>query len=319
MADLFDTEQTVERMIADGAEILRQATEYVEKTLGKKIIGYVAAFSGGDDSIVTTHFANEALPDCCTFNADTMVGFKQTRCHIKDCIERMKWTGEIEQATAEGPPKPKTITDNNRELLENWIEGETAYEEFVLNHGFGGPPLHPRMYQRLKERPLLRLRRRLAGGTRGGRLIVISGIRQDESSIRAGYKRAWQDVPQQGITWVNPFYYHSKADFAAYSEEFGLPRNPVKARCGISGECCCGTFGDKAERESYREIDPEFSQYLDDLEARVRQRFPWGWGEGPPKWWMEQKRGQKLMWPMLPDDELPTFQPMCVGCNNGRR
>jgi hypothetical protein len=90
----------------------------------------------------------------------------------------------------------------------------------------------------------------------------------------------------------------------------------VKRLCGISGECCCGTFGSRGERDAYRKVDPEFANYLDRLEEKVRERFPWGWGEGPPQWWIDAKRGQKFF---VFDDDEPTFQPMCVGCNNGRR
>ena len=303
-------------MIRRGQEVLNEATSFVTNELGTHIIGHVAAFSGGDDSIVPTHWANELLPDCATFNADTMTGLRPTRMHIAECLDRFEWTGCVVQAGPEGPPAK---TKTNAELLANWRDGETAYEECVLNHGFGGPPLHQRMYIILKERQLMKLRRMMQGGKRGGRLIVISGIRHDESSIRAGYKRAWQDVPKQGVTWVNPFYEFTKLHFDAYREEFGLPRNPVKRICGISGECCCGTFGSKDERLSYGKVDAVFADYLDRLETRVRERFPWGWGEGPPEWWIDQQNGQQLMWPMLPDEELPTFQPMCVGCNSGRR
>lgn len=316
MIDRIDTESAVDAMISRGAEVIHEATRFVEQELQSHIIGFVGAFSGGDDSIVATHMANRSCSDCVVFNADTMVGLKPTRDHIEKVIDNQKWTAIIERATTEGPPKK---TSTNSEILGNWREGATAYEDFVLNYGFGGPPMHPRMYQRLKERQLMKLRRKLQDGRRGGRLIVISGIRHDESAIRAGYKRAWHDVPKQGITWVNPFYDFTAMDFEAYRQEFGLPRNPVKRLCGISGECCCGTFGSRCERESYRKADPKFAEYLDQLELRVKERFPWGWGESPPNWFQQQKSGQKFMWPMLPDEELPVFQPMCVGCNNGRR
>lgn len=309
-------EQLVDDMLPQGVAIVERAREFITKELNTHIIGTVAAFSGGDDSIVVTHFANGCFNDVATFNADTMIGLKPARDHINAMIAKHEWDGHIYQATAEGPPRK---TKTNGDVIANWREGETAYEETVLNHGFGGPPQHPRMYQRLKERNIMKLRRKMQAGKRGGRLLVISGIRHDESSIRAGYKRAWQDVPKQGITWVNPFYDFTAKHFEAYREEFGLTRNPVKRTCGISGECCCGTFGSVMERQRYREVDPDFADYLDRLEVKVRERFPWNWGERPPQWWMDQQKGQSLLWPMLPDEELPTFQPMCVGCNNGRR
>ena len=92
------------------------------------------------------------------------------------------------------------------------------------------------------------------------------------------------EEPSECFVWCNPFYYCSAADFATYRDEFGLPFNPVKAKCGISGECCCGSFAAVGEREAYRQVEPEFAEYLDQIEAKVRQKFPWGWGETQPKW-----------------------------------
>lgn len=299
---MIDCEQQVEEMIAEGRRILAEAIEQY------KPFAIVAAYSGGDDSIVSTHFAMENVPGCVVFNADTLIGLGPTRKHIADVCERYKWPLEVVRAEARGKPGPKSA--------DEWVQGETAYEEIVLNHGFGGPPMHPRMYQNLKEKPLCRFRKELQAGKRGGRILVVSGIRHDESSIRAGYKRAHADQPKQGLAWVNPFYWRTAADFEMYRQEFGLPRNPVKRLCGISGECCCGTFGSRSERESYRTIDPEFSAYLDSLEARVRERFPWGWGESPPQWWRDQKVGQSFLFDSF---DGPKFQPMCVGCVNGRR
>ena len=319
----MDGECRVEFMVESGQKIIQDAVKFVEEECNTHVIGIVGAFSGGDDSIVATHAANAACSSCVTFNADTRIGLGPARAHIDAVIEKYKWTAEIKRADPEGPPELNK-EKSNADVISNWIDGDTAYEEFVLNHGFPGPAMHPRMYQRLKERQLMKLRRQLQNGKRGGRLIVISGIRHDESSIRAGYKRAWQDVPGQGVTWVNPFYYFTAADFELYRQEFGLVRNPVKRLCGISGECCCGTFANSAkqlesERAAYRIADPKFADYLDRLEQKVRQRFPWKWGESPPKWWVQQRYGQGFFWPMLPDDELPRFQPMCVGCNNGKR
>lgn len=310
MSDIFAAEQTVKTMLTNGKQVVQEAIASITAT-GKSIVGMVAAFSGGGDSIVSTHFAMENYPGCIVFNADTMIGLGPARDHIEKTIAKYNWPARIIKAEAKGPPKR---TPTNGHVVDNWIEGRTAYEEMVLNHGFAGKAMHSRMYQRLKERPLEQLSREIKNGTRGGVIAIISGIRSDESAIRAGYKRAW--ALNKNWLWINPFYWNTAADFHDYREEFGLPKNPVKDRCGISGECCCGAFGSPAERQSYREIDPVFSEYLDELESRVKQRFPWGWGQCPPKSWMDQKKGQEFL---FDSHEAIAFQPMCVGCNNGRR
>lgn len=300
---MIDVGQQVETMVAEGRKIVADAIAE------HRPVAIIAAFSGGDDSIVSTHFAMANVPGCVVFNAHTLVGLTPTRAHIAAVCERFGWPIEIYRAEREGKPKPFPASE--------WVDGETAYEECVLNFGFAGPAMHARMYQRLKERPLARLMRDLKGGKRRGRILIVSGIRHDESARRAGYNRATMKVPGKGQVWVNPFYFRSAVDFEVYRQEFGLPRNPVKRLCGISGECCCGAFGKPAvERPAYRQVDPMFADYLDALEARVRERFPWGWGERPPKWWADRQQGQRFLLDMA---DGPEFQPMCVGCNSGRR
>lgn len=181
--------------------------------------------------------------------------------------------------------------------------------------------MHGVMFANLKGRPIARFMAGLkAGHKRSARVMFVSGVRHDESARRAGYKSAVTKVKAQ--VWVNPFYFRSAADFAAYRDEFGLPANPVKRLCGISGECCCGAFGKPhVERPAYRQIDPAFADYLDALEVRVREAgFPWGWGESPPAWWLAERAdaecGQRYLFDAA---ETPRFQPTCVGCLNGRR
>lgn len=191
------------------------------------------------------------------------------------------------------------------------MDSSTSFEEFVLNYGFPGHPQHHRMYQRLKQRAFRQVKARLGKRPKSSRVLVVSGIREDESSIRAGYKRAFAEEASECFVWMNPFYYCTAMDFEAYRQEFGLPRNPVKAECGISGECCCGAHAAPGERQAYRIVEPTFADYLDALELRVRDRgFPWGWESGPPKWWLDQQRGQAFLF-----DVTDGFMPACVGCN----
>ena len=306
---LSDGEAVVDCMIKQGRDIVMQAISTYHP------IGMVAAFSGGNDSIVTTHFsATEFFSR--VIHCNTGIGLKQTTEHVRRVCERFGWDYVEEVAVPEG--RTKSTTDEQLPI-DGWQDGLTAYEEFVLNFGFPGPGQHPRMYQRLKERSIRRYVRRIKDGTpRGSKVLVISGIRNDESSIRAGYKRAVQQDPgNSAVIWANPFYWRSAEEFEIYRQEFGLPRNPVKDQIGISGECMCGAFRESdAERLAVRRVDPEFSEYLDRLEAKVHERgFPWDWGQRPPKWWMEMKRGQGFLIEMGD----PEFTPMCVGCIRGRK
>lgn len=290
-----DCERRVDAMCKRANELLSQCESEF------RISHVLGAFSGGDDSIVATHWAIERFPSAVAMNADTKIGLQPSRDHIAAVVNRFGWSCEIASPIPGGKPKG---------WVGEWIDAETSYEEFVLNFGFPGPQQHPRMCQRLKQRCFRQVRKRLGDRPRGSRVLVVSGIRHDESAIRAGYKRSYKEEPGECFVWFNPFYESTAVDFEAYRQWHGLPRNPVKARCGISGECCCGAFAAPGERLAYEEVDPAFSEYLDNLEKRVRERFPWGWESGPPQWWIDKQRGQQFLF-----DPGPTFMPACVGCN----
>jgi 3'-phosphoadenosine 5'-phosphosulfate sulfotransferase (PAPS reductase)/FAD synthetase len=293
-------EDRIGAMERRGEEIINEATERF------KPVAMLAAFSGGNDSVVSTHFV-VAKWGPLVVHCDTGIGLQITKRHVEQTAKRLGWVMDILKAEPEGRP-PKTRSD---ELPHGgWMPGKTAYEEFVLNFGFPGPAQHYRMYQRLKERPLRRAIRKLKlAHKRGSKVLVVSGIRGDESVVRAGYRRPLSVVGDQ--VWVNPFYDFTAADFGLYREEFGLPRNPATTRVGISGECLCGAFANpKDERAAIRAIEPETANYLDDLEARARRRgLPCRWGERPPGWFLEAKAGQQFLFDM---GEGP--MPMCVGC-----
>ncbi len=296
---------TVESMIRQGRDIVLEAVATHHP------IAMLSAYSGGNDSIVSTHFgATEFLTQ--VLHCNTGIGLRRTTDHVRSTCSRFGWD-LVEEVACPGGPSDTIKTEGLPSGIE-WVDAETAYEEFCLNFGFPGPGQHPRMYQRLKERSIKRYMRKLKEGTpRGTKVVIISGIRHDESSVRAGYKRAIQvDPGNSAAVWVNPFYWRTAIEFEAYRQEFGLPRNPVKDRVGISGECFCGTFKEsEAERIAIRPVEPEFADYLDDLEKRVHQRgFPWNWGQRRPKFYEDACHGQGFLF----DPSEVEFMPMCVGC-----
>jgi len=301
----------VETMVQEGRKIVQDAIEEF------KPLVVLAAFSGGNDSIVSTHFAVTEF-NATVLHCNTGTGLKRTAEHVHSTAARFGW--DFVETFAKPSGKPAMLDES---ILPSgkWIDGETAYEEFVLNHGFPGPIQHQRMFQRLKERPLAKHVREIRKPhSKDGPVMIVSGIRHDESAIRAGYKRAVQKEPKNPRVWVNPFYWRSAVDFEHYRQEFGLPRNPVKGRIGISGECNCGAFASSnpGELEAIRSVEPEMAAYLDDLSRRVRHNgFPWGWGETMPAWWKDARKGQLFLFDSHHQDEQ--FTPMCVGCPMGRR
>lgn len=300
--DLFESEHVV-------ADMLVKADAITAEVMARFSISHViAAFSGGDDSVVSTHWAMNKFPDAVVMIGDTQVGLQPTRDHQSAVVKACGWDYHRVAPSPEGKPKG---------WGKEWIEGSTSYEEFVLNFGFPGNAQHARMYQRLKQRAFRKIKDCVPGGRsrpRGSRMMVVSGIRADESAIRAGYQRAWQEEPSECFVWVNPFYYSTATEFEAYRQEFGLPLNPVKKLCGVSGECCCGSHVVPGERAAYSVADPLFSFYLDELESRVMQRFDWGFEGKPPAMTRREKDERNGQTFLDFDSPAPTFMPACVGC-----
>jgi 3'-phosphoadenosine 5'-phosphosulfate sulfotransferase (PAPS reductase)/FAD synthetase len=243
-----------------------------------------ACFSGGHDSLVSTHLTM-SLRDridvpTTVLHINTRIGIEETRQFVRDTCARRDWP-----------------------LWERYCAaGE--YERIVLEHGFPGPSVHPRMYQRLKERVVYAAcKEAKVGHARRAKVLFVTGIRADESRRRAGYKRVESKVRAQ--IWINPIYHFSGFDIPRYMETHGLPENPIRLRLGMSGECLCGAFAKKGERHLIETLSPATGARLRALEEKVRAAgMPWGWEDpGPPKRWRMEREGQ-----------LSLFRPLCAGC-----
>lgn len=217
-------------------------------------------FSGGDDSLAVTHWMMTHVPGCKVLHINTGIGIEKTRVHVRETCSRFGWP-----------------------LVEIRAKEDCGqdYRDIVLEHGFAGPPMHRRMYQRLKERCVEKLvrdhkRERL------DKILIATGIRQDESIIRMGYGDRVVNTKGSQL-WVSPLYWWPKERFMAYIAEHRLPRNPVSEILGMSGECLCGAYAHKGEKALVRIVCPETAAYLDRLEAEVRAAgHDWGWEDRPP-------------------------------------
>lgn len=256
-------------------------------------VAVFGAFSGGNDSIVVTHFACSEVKGCRALHINTGIGIPATREHAREVAADRGWN-LWEEAT------PISYDD----LVLGRIKGYMG--------GFPGPAMHRVMYRELKERAIRAVVRKCKEGrARTGRVMLVSGIRHDESQVRSGKKEVVFRV--DAITWVNPFYHATYDHFAEYRQRFDLPRNPVKDQVGISGECLCGSFASPGELCLIRKACPKTAGQIESLEHRARAAgFLWGWGERPPQWWLDERRGQGLLFPLA-----PPVGPMCNSCEKG--
>jgi 3'-phosphoadenosine 5'-phosphosulfate sulfotransferase (PAPS reductase)/FAD synthetase len=120
--------------------------------------------------------------------------------------------------------------------------------------GFPGPAGgHRAAYARLKERQVEALVRvtkaQHAPGDRFARVALLSGARIDESDRRArnqagpGYRR------KGGQVWINPLNEWTNAEMRRYRREHRIAISDVAALLHRSGECNCGAYISKGERE----------------------------------------------------------------------
>lgn len=158
--------------------------------------------------------------------------------------------------------------------------------------GFPGPAGHKFAYQRLKERQLeagLReIRAEFGNGRAKQRIVMLSGVRLDESQRRKMTGAAQGEWERKGNQlWVNPLLDWTNADMEQYRQQHDLQPSDVAALSHKSGECNCLAFAAKGEVEFIRSLWPDwFAEVIEPLEreaeAKGLKRARWGWGAGDP-------------------------------------
>lgn len=259
----------------------RTPEDIIAEAMSYNPVAIYAGYSGGDDSLPLAHYCTSTIPGCKIFHANTGIGVERTRIHVRETCAHFGW-----------------------DLTEVRAKEDCGqdYDELVKAHGFPGPGHHAKMYQRLKGRCVRELARRSKKKYTRQKIMILTGIRQDESVRRMGYGDRVVNL-EESVIWVNPFYWWKKADFMAYIAKHNLPRNPVSQALGMSGECLCGAFAHPGEKALIRIVCPETADRIDRLEIEVRAAgHDWGWEGRPPT--AKQKALKKQM----------QFMPFCVGC-----
>ena len=266
--------------------------EILERAIEKyKPAAIFALFSGGHDSLVSTHVAANALGDRLNgvVHIDTGIGIPETQEFVKATCEDFGWPLKIYRAIdntkADGTPDPKD------------------YEAIIMEHGFPGASAHQYMYNNLKLRQVERLVREHRG-KRGKKVMLITGVRREESSRRMGTIKDDIQVPPKagGQVWVAPMIAHTSQDQYEYMHEHGLPRNPVKDKLCMSGECLCGAFAHEGELKEIEFWYPEVAARIKRLEQRVLAKYGKSHGWEGCDFDLHDDRQQML--------------PLCMGCAN---
>lgn len=265
-----------------GAGRRQTPEQIIETALAYNPVAIFALYSGGDDSLKTTHWAMNNIPGCEVAHFNTGIGIEITRTHVRETCAHYGW-----------------------KLTEIRAKEDCGqdYDEIVLRFGFPGPAGHQLMYRRLKERCVEKLVRDRKT-KRSDKVMLITGIRQDESVRRGQYGGSVIDFKGAQM-WVKPMYWVSGSDFHHYIVRHELRRNPVSVLLGMSGECLCGAFAKPGELDMVRFVCPKTAARIEDLQARVRAAgHDWDWEDRPPR-------------PPKQRDDRQTgdlFNPLCVSC-----
>lgn len=171
-------------------------------------------------------------------------------------------------------------TDFVHEMCAKWdvplieMRPPKTFEEVFIDEpvidGLPGPGMHFIAYNRLKERPVRTLVRQSKEHARD-RIMLVTGIRADESRIRMGYGDTIIDRMGAQV-WVNLIYRWTNEEMHAYRKEHGIPQNPVAEHIHISGECLCGSFSRPGELEEIEFFFPDTGRRIREWERRAQEK-----------------------------------------------
>jgi len=248
---------------------------------------HFALFSGGNDSVASTHKAYEEHPIEYTVYLDTNSGLPENKEHVKDVCERFGWDLLIAQS-------PVT--------LKEFATGTDSRQAL----GFPGPGIHTWAYQYFKERQL----RAIATHT-DVEPHFYAGVRTHESDRRMNNVDGKRDQAERWV-WVNPIWDWRDSRVDDYRDEHDLPTNPVAEKIGRSGDCYCGAFANRdSELVELEAHYPEHAEWLKDLEADVQEEI--GTDEDYCYWGFGDMSTKELRALMAENDDAQ--MPLCSSCD----
>jgi len=228
-------------------------------------------YSGGDDSIVSTHLAARFLPGATVAHIDTGIKFPQVTEHVRKTAELYGW---------------------NLRIIGNEEHTGKTWEQWCMENGMPGGGSHPYLYQQLKERALEQLTRE-AKNRYFDRVLFVSGVYAGESDRRAKLHDA--EIDRVGArVHASPILGWSGNDIATYRRKYGLQQNPVSKKYGHSGECLCGYAAGPGTLEQIRDINPDVADYIEEVEEKAPYRCGYE-DNGPSEHEKREEEGQMTL------------------------
>lgn len=249
-------------------------------------------YSGGYDSLVSTHIAMQTLRALGKEHLATVAS-------IDTCLSADAWQHYV-----------ATTAASFNWHHEIWMNPRPEfYYEFVRTSGTPYTrQIHwQMMYRNLKERALDIGRASRKNHPRD-RCLLISGMRRAESPERANTPETLKDGA--GL-WVSPIVYWSDMQVYEYRVSRSFPVNPFYETIGGSGDCACN-WTCKTSLDLLWQYSPLLASQIQPVSDEAKAKFGWGYGERPSKTLIAERRGQMV---------LPGIEPvmnLCAGCDRPR-
>jgi len=202
----------------------------------------VIGFSGGKDSLCTTHYTLSELADIkidkYVVHVDTTAALPGVQDYVKKVADQFNW--------------PLVV-----------LRPEKDFDAHALEKGM--PSMHRRwccFY--LKIKPFMDFTSKLPP-----QRAEVTGLRRAESRRRSKMKEVFYN--KKGLVWkYAPIIDWTDDDVKRYIREHNLPISPVAKLIGHSGECLCGVFASVKSLEIVKAHYPEFFQRFVELEKQFR-------------------------------------------------
>lgn len=274
--------------INDFTEIINGA---VKKYNPSKVL---VGFTGGSDSLTLLHLMIESGIPFQPFFCNVGIGIHEQWEFIREYCKLM-----------------------NLDLIEQSVVYKT-YKQMVIANGFPGPAMHTIFFRNLKEKSIRHINNRFNKDT-----IVVSGVRVSESQKRKiNVSKPFQVI--DGIRWVSPIMNWDEDDKDEFLEDRKIEKSPVSKSFGMSGECLCGAYSVKGEKEKLKECGfTRACAAIENLEKTLFDiGFTWGWDDPLPKG-KEYNRIMESIYPGISELKLAKkeskegpnlFNPMCHKC-----
>ena len=249
---------------------------------GKKVVGIVGLFSGGNDSTTLCHIFRDVVTHYA--HANTGIGIEETRQYVRDTCAA--WGRPL----LEGLPLPNRTYDV-MVMGEAKAVSPRAKYPLVWPGGFPGAGAHGTFLRVLKTEWMNAVRNMLVGDRRRERVLFLGGRRIEESARRKTKLRQIGPIRLAGsAVYLDAIHFWSKTDIASYRTLCAdCPRNAVADHLHMSGECLCGCYAHPGELEEIRFFKPDVAAEIEDKEKALKERgldipphtLRWGWnGKG---------------------------------------